>query len=297
MNAAILLFATQIRNVSVRVKSNMTYSTIGLHSVIKVDFICYFMISSYGLSRLNPATYRCAHNSFLKCLKSCSCQVLIVTSTSRSSLDISRLNSAKEVDCPVPIWPDAFTSLSRPHFLALSGRWWRFLCLVRNFLHHTISDSWNFMVYLGRSCSSLSRDMPPVVFGLTSLGPPLGMVEMRRIPPSSSQTGDDVHFLWNSLDRPSMSFWTLKACWWMCPDIWLMEPSIHAFTSNTEDNSPTVTEGVYDTVNWSISASSVCASFFASLLAKHENIWSIFSWVCPTTENDTLICQKIKHVA
>ena len=58
-----------------------------------------------------------------------------------------------------------------------------------NSLRCTIFESCNFMAYFGRSISSLSRDMPSKVFGLTSLGPPLDMVEMRRIPPSGSQTG------------------------------------------------------------------------------------------------------------
>ena len=76
----------------------------------------------------------------------------------------------------------------------------------------------------------------------------------------------------------------------------LMEFSIHALISNKDDNSSTNTGGVYDTLICSFSASKVWAAFLASLLATHENIWSMFSYVWPTTKKDILISQKVKHV-
>ena len=78
----------------------------------------------------------------------------------------------------------------------------------------------------------------------------------------------------------------------------LMEFSIHALISNMifYDNSSTNTGGVYDTLICSFSASKVWAAFLASLLATHENIWSMFSYVWPTTKKDILISQKVKHV-
>ena len=75
-----------------------------------------------------------------------------------------------------------------------------------------------------------------------------------------------------------------------------MEFSIHALTSNTNDNSSTNTEGVYDTLIWSFNASNVWASFLASLLATNENIWSMFACAWPTTKKDILIYQRVKHV-
>lgn len=69
-----------------------------------------------------------------------------------------------------------------------------------------------------------------------------------------------------------MSFWILKAGWWMWPDIWLMEPSIHAYTWDTDHNSPTDTEGVNDPGKWSLNASTCVRRSLQALLKKRENI-------------------------
>ena len=141
----------------------------------------------------NPATYCCTQEVpwvFILSYR----RAVIVTSTSLSSLDTSLLNSTEEVDCAVATWLTVFARASTSHFLALCGCSWRFLSRVMNSLYHTISESCNFMAYFGRCISSLSRYMPSRLFGLTSLGPPLNMGEMRRIPPSGRQTGEVDHF-------------------------------------------------------------------------------------------------------
>ena len=161
--------------------------------LFKIDSIYYFIVSLCGLCCLKSGNIRLHTRGALGVYS-------LLSSSGYSYLDFSFFSwyeSTQLHRCRLCCGNLANSICQGIQVLFLSSvcLLMAILCLIMNSLRHTIFESCNFMAYFGRSISSPSRDMPSKVFGLTSLGPPLDMVKMRRIPPSGSQTGEVDHFL------------------------------------------------------------------------------------------------------
>ena len=152
--------------------------------LFKIDSIYYFIVSLCGLCCLKSGNIRLHTRGALGVYS-------LLSSSGYSYLDFSFFSwyeSTQLHRCRLCCGNLANSICQGIQVLFLSSVWllMAILCLIMNSLRHTIFESCNFMAYFGRSISSPSRDMPSKVFGLTSLGPPLDMVKMRRIPPSGS---------------------------------------------------------------------------------------------------------------
>ena len=145
----------------------MAQVTIQINSIFKFALTCYFIVSLCGLCWLKSG-------NILLHIRGTLGVYSLLSSSGYSYLDFSFLSRYKSTQLHrrsrlrCGNFANSISRASKSHFLVLSGCLYGFLCLGMNSLHHTISESFNFMVYFGRTISSLSRDMPPRVFGLTS---------------------------------------------------------------------------------------------------------------------------------
>ena len=133
-----------------------------------------------------------------------------------------------------------FTRLSRVHLGLVLLLLPHLVCLSMKDIHHVNMSSLNFSLYFGRSSLIFFR-LRLSVFGFTNFTLFFGTCPSMRIPPREA------------------------ICQMLTASY--IEHSLHLNLRSVSQR------------KWLINSSRVWVSFFRSRFVKHQNIWSIFSWV------------------